>query len=141
MTYTEKSVERWELAAGVSVLDHSTAQDLTARVDVGGYVKIRVTVLSESGSGNTIDIDVEQADALTGGTLKALASNDFDVLIADAEPFAIIEFNTEDFDTNNGFNFLNIEATPSAARMFGVLVEGMVKHAPASVATWSSVTP
>lgn len=141
MSYTEKSVERWELAAGISVLDHATVQDLAARVDVGGYTRIRVTVLSESGSGNTIDIDVEQADALTGGTLKTLDSNAFDVLIADAEPFAVIEFRTENFDADNDFNFLNIEATPSAARMFGLIVEGLVKLAPASVASWSSVIP
>jgi hypothetical protein len=139
--YTEKYVERWELAAGISVLDHSTVQDLAARVDVGGYTRIKVTVLSESGSGNTIDIDVEQANALTGGTLKTLDTNAFDVTIADAEPYALIEFRTENFDTNGGFNYLNIEATPSAARMFAIIVEGLVKQAPASVATWSSVTP
>ncbi len=139
--YTEKSVERWELAAGVTVLDHSTVQDLAARVDVGGYVRIRVIVISESGSGNTIDLDIEQADALTGGTLKTLSSNDFDVAIGDTDGLVITEFRTENFDTNNGFNFLNVEATPSAARMFGLIVEGLVKQGPASVAVWSQAIP
>ncbi len=141
MSYTELFVERWEFAGGISVLDHSTVQDLTARIDVGGFTRLMVIISSESGSGNTIDIDVEQADALTGGTLKTLDSNAFDVLIADAEPFAVIEFRTENFDADNDFNFLNIEATPSAARMFSVMVFGLIKLAPASVASWSSVTP
>ncbi len=141
MSYTELFVERMEFAGGIANDDHSTVQDLAARIDVGGYTRIVVIIASESGSGNTIDIDVEQADALTGGTLKTLDTNAFDVLIADAEPYAVIEFRTENFDTNNDFNFLNIEATPSAARMFSVMVFGLAKKKPASVASWSSVTP
>ena len=138
--YTARFSECWEHAGAILVDDHSTVQDLSARIDVGGYTRIAIIILSESGSGNTIDVDIEQANALTGGTLKTLTSNGKDVAIADTDSENVIEIRTEEFDTNGGFNYLNVEATPSAARMFGVLVLGMVKGRPASTTNWAAVT-
>lgn len=136
MSYTNLLVENWELLASISVLDHATEQNLSARVDIGDYTRFAVIVITESGSGNAIDLDIEQANALTGGTLKTLNTNAHDLTIGDTDVANITEFRSEQFDTNNGFNYLNVEMTPAAARMCGLVVLGLAKHRPASVTPW-----
>lgn len=138
MTYTNLFVEDWELLSGIAVADHSSEQNLAARIDVGDYTRFMVIVLSEAGSGNAIDLDIEEANALTGGTLQSFNSAAADLTIADADTYSITEFRSEQFTTNTGFNYLNVEMTPAGARMCGLIVLGLAKQRPASVSTWSN---
>lgn len=138
--YTMRFSEQWEFAGGIDNASHSTVQDLAARIDVSKYSRIVVIGTFQAGSGNTIDVDMEQANALTGGTLKALDSSSKDVTVADADKYRCWEIRMEEFDTNNGFNHFNIEATPSGARIFSFMVLGLPHQRPASVDNWTGVT-
>jgi len=128
--YTHEFGEDWELAAEIAVADHSTAQDLAARLPVTNYDRIVVIGMAESGSGNTIDVDVEEANALTGGTLQSFDSGNKDLSMGDTDTSFRIEIRPAEF--SDGYDWLNIEATPSAARMFGIMVLGHVKNRPAT---------
>jgi len=138
--FTANFSEQWELLSGIAVADHSTVQDLAARIDVGNYSRLVVIITAEAGSGNAIDVDFEQANALTGGTLKTLNSGGKDVAVADADTYHCIEIRNEEFDVSGGFNYFNVESTPAGARMFSVLVFGLPRFRPASTSVWTTVT-
>ena len=130
--YTVAFYETWELIGKIALLDHSAVQDLAARIDCSDYTEIEIIILSEAGSGNTIDIDVEEADALTAGTLQGFGGGtDKDVTIADADFYTQIRLRSAEF--SEGFRYLNVECTPSAARMFAVAILGKPKSRPASL--------
>ena len=132
MQYTVAFYETWEVIGKIAVADHSTVQDLAARIDVSDYTQIQIVILSEAGSGNTIDIDVEEANALTGGTLRGFANGTTkDVTIADDDFYTQIRLRSAEF--SEGYRYLNVECTPSAARMFGVVIYGCPKSRPASL--------
>ena len=130
MSYTERFSERWEYAGRIEVASHSTEQN-TARIDVSPYTRLFVEVFGADGGANDIEVDVEEADAESGGTLQSFHSGDKDFTLQSDEYMGVIEIRTEEFDTNDGFRWLNIEMTPAGARVCGVNVWGLVKDAPA----------
>lgn len=140
MTYTEQLSERWEYAGKIELpaATHATEQN-SGRIDCGKYTRLRVTVIAYDGGAETLDIDHEQANAESGGTLKTLDTNAFDVTMAADENSVCFEIPCENFDTTNYFGFYNLEITPSGARNFGAIIEGLVKQAPASTALWDAV--
>ena len=138
MAITRAFYELYEAAAEIAVADHSTEQDLAARLDCGGFTEIIIIIKAEAGSGNTIDVDIEEANALTGGTLQSFDSGGKDVTVADGDTWRIIRLRTAEFSA--GFGYLNVEATPSAARMFTISVYGLVKQAPAATTNLDGIT-
>lgn len=131
--YTERFSEAWELIGKINAASYSSEQNFAARIDIGGYTRFICMVFGATGSGNAIDLDIEEATLITGGTLQTLDSGNKDMTLADAEYIRFSEFRSEEFSTNDGFNFLNVEMTPAGARVCGVLVFGLAKSkAPAN---------
>lgn len=139
--YTENLSERWELIGKIepAASTYAAVQD-SGRIFVGNYTRLFVVVSAYDGGAATLDIDHEQADAVTGGTLKTLHANDFDVEMAADENARAFEIRCEQFDTNLLFGWYNLEITPSGARNFSALIFGLVKDAPADTALWDGVT-
>ena len=137
MAITRAFYELYEAAAQIAPASHSTAQDLTARLDCGGFTEIIVLITAEAGSGETIDVDIEEANDLTGGTLQSFDSGGKDVTVADDDTWSVIRLRTAEFSA--GFGYLNVEATPSGARVFGIEVFGLVKSAPATTTNLDDV--
>ena len=138
MAITRAFYELYEAASQIAIADHSTAQDLTARLDCGGFTEIIIEIVAEAGSGNAIDVDIEEANALTGGTLQSFDSGGKDVTVADGDTWRVIRLRTAEFSA--GFGYLNVEATPAGARMFGIQVWGLVKSAPATTTNLDGIT-
>lgn len=143
MSYTERFSEAWAKVASITPQSISGVTDLTARVDISDYTRLAV-IIGTNGA-DTLDVDFEQASALTGGTLKTLNAGGKDVAIAAEAGWHIIEIRSEEFDTNPGiesvetFKWFNVEITPGGATIVSVLVLGLPKSVPATN-TWDSVT-
>jgi hypothetical protein len=137
--YTENLSERWELAGRIEVASHSTEQN-SGRIDCAPYTRLFVEVFGADGGANAIDVDCEEADAATGGTLQSFHSGDFDVSLAADEYMRVLEIQTEKFDVNDGFRWFNLEMTPAGARVCGAHIWGLVKDAPADTTNIAGVT-
>lgn len=133
--YTQNFVEEWEKVAEIAPASISSATDLAARVDISAYT--RLAVLISTAGDETLDVDFEQADALTGGILKTIDGNSHDVTVAASAGTQVVEIRTEEFDTNPGiesietFKWFNVEITPAGANVTGVIVLGLPKNQPA----------
>jgi hypothetical protein len=142
MTYTERFSEAWEKVAEITPQSIAGETNLAARVDISGFT--RLAVIIGTNGGDTLDVDFEQASALTGGTLKTLASNGKDVTVAAETGFTVVEIRSEEFDTNPGivsvetFKWFNVEITPAGATIVSVVVLGLAKSKPA-VNTWDAI--
>lgn len=137
--YTENQTERWELAGRIEVASHATEQN-TGRIDISPYSRVKVEIFGADDGANAVDVDFEEADAATGGTLQSLHSGDFDVALASDEYMRVVEIREEQLDVNDNFRWLNVEATPAGARVCGVHVWGLVKYAPADTTNLAGVT-
>ena len=135
---TENQTERWEFAGRIEVASHSTEQN-TGRIDISPYSRIKIECFGADGGANAVDVDIEEADAASGGTLQTLHGGDFDITLASDEYMRVIEIREEQFDVNDNFQWLNVEFTPAGARVSGVHVWGLVKHAPADTTNLAGV--
>lgn len=138
MPVTEAFYEQYEPIAEIPVASHSAVQDLSARIFAGNYTEIVVVIKSAAGSGETIDVDIEEANALTGGTLQTFDSGNKDITVADGDTWNVIRLRGAEF--TDGFDYLNVEATPSGARLFTVSVYGFAREKPADNTNYDSVT-
>ncbi len=136
--YNQKFIEGYEKIGAIN--NAATASEAnTGRINISQYT--RFVVIVSKATGQTLAIDVEQADAESGGTLKALDEGLHDMDMESGDFWGLLEFRSEEFDTNPGilsvesFRWLNIEATPGGSLAFSVLVLGLPKSAPA-VDTW-----
>lgn len=132
--YTQTFKEEWALVASVTPASISSETNLSARVDVSGYTRLAI-VIHTAGS-EVIDVDLEQASALTGGTLKALDSGDQDYSVPATAGVYIKEIRSEQFDTNPGivsvesFKWFNVEMTPAGANITALQLYGLPKDQP-----------
>ena len=133
--YTQNFVEEWEKVAEITLASISAETNLAARVDISAYTRLAIQISTEGAE--TLDVDFEQADALTGGTLKTIDANSHDVTVAATAGTKVVEIRTEEFDTNPGiesietFKWFNVEITPAGANVTGVIVLGLPKNQPA----------
>lgn len=140
-SYTQNLSEGWELCGKIEPAASTyNAEQNSGRIALGKYTRLAVIVVAYDGGAATLDIDHEQADAESGGTLKALDSNAFDVTMAADENARIFEIPLENFDATNYFGWYNLEITPSGARNFSALILGLAKQEPADVSNWDGVT-
>ena len=137
-SYTQLFTEGWELAGVIEAASHSSEQN-SGRIDVSPYTRLWIEIYGADGGANAIAVDLEQADAASGGTLKALHASDLDTDVAADEYMHVIEVRCEQFDTNLGFRWLNVEMTPAGARVCGVHVWGLAKDEPADNALIATI--
>lgn len=137
-SYTQLFTEGYELAGRIEVASHSTEQN-TGRIDVSPYTRLWIEIFGADGGANAIAVDLEEADAASGGTVQSFHSGDYDTDVASDEYMHVIELRTELFDTNDGFRWLNVEIIPAGARVCGVHVWGMVKDEPADTTNIAAI--
>ncbi|HML23510.1 MAG TPA: hypothetical protein PKD09_17775 [Aggregatilinea sp.] len=131
--------EGLEYLGGIAPASHSTEQN-TGSINCGLYERVLV-VLHCGVIGGNLDVDIEQ-QASSGGTPKALDSNSKDVAktaTTDNDTVTAININAEEFDVNNGYEYLNVEVTPASAGIFGVQVWGVPRYKPAANALLDAV--
>ena len=131
--YTQNFKEEWALVAQVPPASISGATDLAARVDISPYVRLAIVI--HTAGAEVIDVDLEQANALTAGTLKTLGAA-LDYSIPATAGVYVKEIRSEQFDTNPGipsvesFKWFNVEVTPAGANVTGIMVLGLPKDQP-----------
>lgn len=139
MSYTENQTEQWELAGRIEVASHSTVQD-TGNIDISPYTRLKVEIFGADDGANAIDVDPEQATNDQAGTRATLHGGDFDITLAADEYMRVLEIRSEQFRTNEGYKYFNLEMTPAGARVCGCHVWGLVKDAPADTSNLAGVT-
>lgn len=139
MAYTERFSERMELLGVINPASHSTEQN-TGRMDFSNIVRA-VIVIHCGVIGADLDVDIEQSITSTG-TLASFDSGSKDVTIlnADDNTVTVIEIRPEEFTVASKYRYLNVEATPGGASIFGVQVWGEAAYPPASTTLIDSVT-
>jgi len=142
--FTQLFTEQWTPIARINPASYNSEQN-TARFAVGAYRRFLVILMVGAiTSTGTLDIDIEQSDAASGGTTKNVTGKSITQLTqagSDSNKIVAIEIASEELDTNGGFAWLNVELTPlTAASICGVLVlAGDARHQPVSVANWDEV--
>lgn len=125
--------EMVEVLAQIDPASYNSAQ-ATARIKVDKHT--RVVVIMQNGliaSTGTLDLKIEQANAASGGTVKAITGKAITQLTdADDNKIRIIELLTSELDVNGGFAWIVVTATPAtAASLLSLLVLGVdPKYAP-----------
>lgn len=131
--YNQIFKEGYEKIAELTPQSISAETNLAARVDISEYT--RIVVIIQTAGTQTIAVDLEQADALSGGTIK-----DIDAALNFTVPAVagsyIQEVRSEQFDTNPGipsvesFRWFNVELTPAGANVTNMIVFGLPKNNP-----------
>lgn len=143
-TYTQAFYEEWEKVGELLPATRTGTTDLAARLDVSNYTRLAI-IISTDGS-DTLGVDMEQANALTAGTIKTIDAGAKDVDITAVAGSHIVSIRSEEFDTNPGiisvesFKWFNVECTAGGSMIFSVLILGLPKDQ-AAVDNWASVTP
>lgn len=136
--------EEWNLLGRIVPASYTTEQN-SGRFDVAKYRRIVVIYeLGVLGTNTTLDSDIEQADAASGGTLKAITGKSIAQLTqagSDGGKAVGMEIRTEELDTNNGFHWLNVELTPatSTAIVSVLVLGGGARYEPVSTSGWDEV--
>lgn len=93
-------------------------------------------------AGGTLDFKVEQANAASGGTVKAISGKSMTQKADTADDDAtIIEWDNSELDVNNGFFWFVVTATPAvAASLMAFIVLGVDPTVePVPTTNWTQV--
>jgi hypothetical protein len=140
---TTRYSEEAEQLQVISPASYNSAQAL-ARVKADQFeryvVKLKVGAIASTG---TVDFKVEQANAASGGTVKAFKSiTQLTQAGSDSNKQRIIEFRPSELDINNGFSWFLVTVTPAvAATLLDVEVTGVgKKNSPVAIPATLAVT-
>lgn len=141
MAYTELFSEGHYPLAKINPASYSAEQN-SGRVSLSQYH--RAVAIIHAGvldSGETLDADLEQADAASGGTLKAIAGKSITQLDNDDDGAVVaIELRSEELDVDGGFEYINLELTPSAAMICSAIVYGIApRFQPVPTTNWTQI--
>lgn len=124
MSATELFSENFNIIARLDPASQTVEQN-TARFDMGLYN--RIFILLHTGllaTNATLNVDVEQHTAATGGSTKNVTGKSITAL-TDADDNKLIGINlaAEELDVAGGYHFVSVEVIPAVgAAIFGVLV-------------------
>lgn len=142
MFESELFTERIEVLAKIDPASYASAQ-ATARIKADKHTRyVAMLNVGAIASTGTLDFKIEQANAASGGTVKAIDGKVITQLIdTDDNKIRIIELLTSELDVNNGFNWILVTATPAtAASILGVLVLGVdPKYVPVTKQSYLTV--
>ena len=129
MAYTSRDSEIRCLLAKIDPDNYGAAEYNTGFVNMGNYHRAVVELhTGDMAGGATLDIDLEEGtDAV--GTLRAIVKqiNTLTQAGGDANDTVIMEFQTEEFNVDAGYEFLNVEVTvANAAVDFVCLLWGII---------------
>jgi hypothetical protein len=144
MTYTNRDSEvRIPLATLYPA--SQTVEQNTSRVLAEGYHRFFIEIIVGAMSSNaTLDADLEQHDAASGGTTKNVTGKSITQLTdagSDDNSRVGIELRTEELDVNNGFKWISLEVTPAtAAVILTATIYGIEpRYAPVGTSVWDEV--
>lgn len=141
--YTARFSEVAALLGRINPASYSTEQN-TGYVSLANYHRA-VIIIHAGVLGQNVDIDIEQGTDTSGSGAKALAATAKDINLAattDNNTVSVIEVRAEELDVANGYDCINVEATPaSSSAIFCVEIWGLEpRYAPVSTAALDSVT-
>ena len=129
MAYTSRDSEIRCLLAKIDPDNYGAAEYNTGFVNMGNYHRAVAEIhTGDMAGGATLNADLEEgADALgvQRNTLKSITQ--LAQVLGDADDTVIIEFQTEEFNVDGGFEFLNLEVTVGVAAVdFTALLWGII---------------
>ena len=140
-SHTRLFTEEWTPIARLNPGSQTVEQN-TARFDMGLYDRI-VVILSVGtiSSNGTLDLDIEQHTAASGGSSKNVTGKSIVQLTAagtDSNKIVAINLAAEELDIAGGYHFVSIEVTPAtAAAIIGLLVlAGSATYEPVPTTNW-----
>lgn len=128
--YTERFSEQAELLAEISPAAYTTEQN-TGYVSLANFHRAVIVIQCGTLTAN-IDVDVEEATSTAGANPQTLDNYGKDTVLYAAthsDTTTIIEVRTEELDTNDEYDCINVELNPINAQsgsIFGVQVWGLV---------------
>ncbi len=142
--FTERFSEGAQLLAKINPASYSSEQN-TGFVSLANFHRA-VIIIHAGVLGNNVDVDIEQATNTSGsGTVKTVDSNSKDINLTattDNNTVSVIEIRSEELDIANGYDCINVEATPAGAgAIFGVQIWGIApRYKPVATTNLDSVT-
>ena len=142
--YTEKFPEVYCPLAKIDPASYNSEQN-TSRVNVGNYHRFGVLLsVGAMAGGATLDMDIEQHNAATGGTTKNITGKSITQLTqagSDNNSLVWVEVQCEELDVDGGFHWVSVELTPaSAATICGVILFGAIpRYPPVPVTGWNEI--
>ncbi len=128
--------EHVELLAVINPASYNSVQ-ATARIKADKHTRIVVLMMVGAIATNgTLDLKIEQANAASGGTVKAITGKVITQQTdANDDKQFIIELLTSELDVSNGFSWILVSATPAtAASILGLVVLGVdPKYSPVAI--------
>lgn len=141
MSYTERFTEKNRPLAKIDPASYAAEQN-TSRVSLANYHRAVIIIgVGDIAAGRTLDVDVEQHTASSGGTTKNVTGKSITQLTdTDDNKIVAIELKTEELDVDGGFEHISVELTPSAGIILYCLVFGIEpRFAPAGTTEWDEV--
>lgn len=144
MSYTE-NVSEVRVPLATLWPASQTVEQNTARVLCEGYHRYQIEIIVGAMSSNaTLDADVEQHNAASGGTTKNITGKSITQLTqagSDTNSRVAIEIQSENLDVSGGFKWISLEVTPAtAAVIFTATIYGVnPRYAPGDVTGWDEI--
>ena len=141
MSYTELFGERAYPLGSIAPASLN-GEGNSGRVLVANYHRVAVVLhVGTIGAGETVDLQIEQADAATCGTLKDITGKAITQLVnADDGAICVVEVRGEELDVDGGFEYINAEVTTSAAIILSCIVYGIdPRFEPVPTTNWQEI--
>lgn len=142
MFESEMFSEHVEILAKIDPASYSSAQ-ATARIKADKHTRYVVEMLAGAiAASTTLDLKIEQANAASGGTVKAIDGKVITQMVTgDSNKIRQIELLTSELDVTNGFNWILVTATPAVSTaIFGLTVKGVdPKYSPVAKPAYLTV--
>lgn len=118
MDFTKLFTEQCKLLAKIDPASYNSEQN-TARVSLANYNRVVVLLgLGALGSGTTVDMDIEQHTAASGGSTKNIAGKSITQLTqagSDANKVVAVEIDAADLDVAGGYDYISAEIIPATS--------------------------
>ena len=140
---TARFTEQWALIGKITPASYTSEQN-SGRLNLANYHRAVVIIINGAlGTDTTLDSDIEQADAASGGTLKAISGKSITQLTdvgGDDDKVVAVEIDCDELDVDGGFEYINVELTPAVSTAIcGALVFGLPRYKPAIVTEYDEV--
>ena len=111
MAYTNRDSEVRALLGVIYPDNYGIAEYNTGFVNMGNYHRgIVEIIVGDLAQGATLDVDLEEGTNAVGAARANLKAST-QLTAADGDDVVLMEFQTEEFNVDGGFEFLNVECT------------------------------
>ena len=144
VSMTERVTEYLNPITKISPASHTTEQNST-RIDMSLYRRVLIVLqVGALATNATLDLDVEQHTAASGGSTKNVTGKSITQLTeagGDSNKMVAVELRAEELDLENDYRYISVELTPAtAAAICGVIVLATVaRYEPVSTSAWDEI--